>query len=289
MQGKALRLLGAVSLLLCAVVPVGAQDNELPVLRVDLKCDYCSAKPDYSLELNELHGRQKVASADLMSDGSFTMRHVPYGDYQLMVTGPGGEMAHQEFITVSQMTQAITVHVTASAQQRPPGGPISMAQLQHPPSRKAFQAVLAAQKLSRAGNYEKAAVELEKAVQLSPYYADAYINLAADHIHLSRYAEAEEECQRALEVGSPTPLLLTNLALAQFGLKQLTDAAGSARRALRLEPGYPRAHFILGLVLSSDTRTIQEGLQHLQKAGETIPSAQVEFEKVQEYLVRTGM
>src|ERR1039458_10809957 len=51
----------------------------------------------------------------------------------------------------------------------------------------------------------------------------------------------------------------TNLASAQFGLKQLDDAAGSARCALRLEPEYPQAHFMLGLILSADTRTVHEG------------------------------
>ena len=289
MRGKALRHLGAVWLLLCAVVPVGAQDNELPALQVDLRCENCGIRPEYTLGLYELHGHQKVDSADLAADGTFTMRHVPYGDYQLVVTGPMGDMVHQEFVTVGPMMHEITVHIAAQAQERPPEGPVSMAQLQHPPSRKAFQAVVAAQKFSQAGNYEKAAAELEKAVALSPYYADAYINLAAQHIHLRRYAEAERECRRALEVGSPTPLLLSNLASAQFGLKQLAEAAGTARWALRLEPGYPQAHFILGLILSRDTRTIREGLEHLQKAAETIPSAQVELERVQEYLTRTGM
>ncbi len=289
MRGKALRHLGAVWLLLCAVVPVRAQDNELPDLRVDLKCENCGVRPEYTLQLYELHGHQKVESADLAADGTFTMRHVPYGDYQLVVMDPAGDMVHQEFITVRPMMQGIAVHIAAPVQERPPEGPVSMAQLQHPPSRKAFQAVMAAQKFSQAGDHEKAAAELEKAVYLSPYYADAYINLAAQHIHLRRYAEAERECRRALEVGSPTPLLLSNLASAQFGLKQFADAVSSARWALRLEPGYPQAHFILGLVLSVDTRTIREGLEHLRKAAETIPSAQVESEKVQEYLTRTGM
>jgi tetratricopeptide (TPR) repeat protein len=288
-QREALRLLGAMSLFLCAVVPVKAQENELPVLRVDLKCENCGVIPEYTLELHETRGREKVETADLMADGTFTLRHVPYGDYQLIVTDPAGAMVHQEFLTVSEMMQTITVHLSAPVRQRPPEGPVSMTQLQHPPSRKALQAVLAAQKFSRAGNPEKAAEELQKAIQLSPYYVDAYINLAAQHIRLRRYAEAESECRRALEMTSPTPLLLTNLASAQFGLKQLDDAAGSARSALRLEPGYPQAHFILGLILAVDTRTVHEGLQHLQKAAETMPSAQVEFEKVQEALARTGM
>jgi tetratricopeptide (TPR) repeat protein len=152
--------------------------------------------------------------------------------------------------------------------------------LRHPPARKAFQAVLAAKKFSLAGDYEKAAGELQKAVRISPYYADAYTNLGVQHIHLERYPEAADEFARALEIGGPNPLVLTDLASAQYALRHFDDAVQSARWALRLEPGYPQAHFILGLTLSMDTRTVPEGLEHLRKAAETIPSAQVQLEKV---------
>jgi tetratricopeptide (TPR) repeat protein len=283
-----LRLPGAIALFLCAVASGKAESGELQTLRVELKCENCGLRPEYTLELDDIHTHQKVESAELQSDGSFTLRHVPYGDYQLSILEAGGNALHQEFITVGGIAAPLVIHVTAPEPQRPPSGPVSVAQLQHPPTRKAFQAAQAAQKFSEAGDYEKAAEELQKAIRISPYYADAYTNLAAQHLRMGRYQEAAGELARALELGGPNPLVLTDMACTQVGLKYLDDAVQSARWALRLEPDYPQAHFILGMALSTDTRTVREGLEHLRKAAQTIPGAQVQIERVQRALVQVG-
>jgi len=280
-----LRLFGAIAIL-CSRVPGWAQMSEVPTLRVELKCENCGVRPEYSLELYEVRTRQKVASADLEGDGGFTLRHVPYGDYQMSILDAGGNALYDQHVNIAGMIPAMVIHLAAPVAQRPPGGPVSLAQLQHPPTRKAFQAARAAQKFSESGNYEKAAEELQKAIRISPYYTDAYTNLAVQHIRLGRYEEAAGELARALEIGGPHPLVLTNLAATQLALKRFAESAQSARSALRLEPDYMQAHFILGMALSTDTRTVQEGLEHLRKAAETIPNAQVQIEKVQRAMVR---
>lgn len=282
MRRRTLRLLGATAFFLCAMVPGRAQNGEQPTLRVELKCDTCGVRPEYTLELYDIRTRQKAGSADLQPDGSFTLRHVSYGEYQLTILDAGGNELHHQYLTVGGVAVPLLIQMRAPLQQRPPGGPVSVAQLQHPPARKAFQAMLAAKKFSQAGNHEKAAEELQKAVRISPYYADAYTNLGVQHIHLGRYREATGEFAHALEIGGPNPLLLTDLASAQYALRHFDDAIQSARWALRLEPGYPQAHLMLGLVLCTDTRTVQEGLEHLRKAAESIPSARVQMEKVRQ-------
>ncbi len=258
-------------------------------LRVELKCEKCGPRPEYTLELFDFRGRQRVDAAELSPDGTFTLRHVPYGEYQIIVTDAGGNTVSQEFLTVAAVTPPPVIHVMASSPERPPAGPVSLTQLQHPPDRKAVQAALAAEKFSASGNFERAADELEKAVRISPYFAAAYINLAAQHIHLGRYREAESECRKAIGLAGPTALVLTDLASAQYALKEFDEAAGSARQALRLEPDYPRGHLILGLILATDTRTVHDGLAHLEKAAETIPSAQRQVERVREILAQSGM
>ena len=284
MQRRTLRLSGAIAFFLCAMVPGRAQNGEVQILRAELKCDTCGVRPDYTLELYDIRTRQKTGSAELQADGDFTLRNVPYGDYQLTIVDAAGNELHREFLTVSGLNVPLAIQMTAPQPQRPPGGPVSVAQLQHPPARKAFQAVLAAQKFSRAGNYQKAAEELQKAVQISPYYVDAYTNLAVQHLRLERYQEAAGEFAHALEIGGPNPIVLTDLASAQYALRHFQDAIQSARGALRLEPAYPQAHLILGLTLSTDARTVQEGLEHLRIAAQTIPSAQAHIEKVQQAL-----
>jgi tetratricopeptide (TPR) repeat protein len=272
----------ATLLLLCSIVPCRAQSGELGILRFELKTQAGTMR--YDVELYGLRNHQKIDATDVHPDGRFTFRHVPYGDYQLMVVDAAGNPVHQQYITVTGMMSPVTVDITATQQQqRAPGGPISVAQLQHPPTRKAFQDVQAAQKLSNAGNFEKAAEKLREAVEISPYWADAHTNLGVQYIRTSRYAEAEGELSRAVELGGPNAMVLTDLATAQLAEKKYSDAAGTARRALQVESGYPQAHYILGMALCTEPATVREGLQHLREAAKTLPRAEVQIERVQQF------
>ena len=47
-----------------------------------------------------------------------------------------------------------------------------------------------AQRFSESGQTEKAVEELEKAIRISPEYADAYNNLAVQHIRMGRFEDA---------------------------------------------------------------------------------------------------
>ena len=284
MQRKGVRLSGAIACFLCAMVPACAQTGEVQTLRVELKGIADLVTPQYTLVLYDFHNHQKLDGAELNSDGVFTLRHVPYGDYQLTVADQGGSVVYQEFLNLSGTTPSIAIQLPGSRPRQLPGGPVSVQQLRHPPNRKAFQAMVAAQKFSEAGNYEKAAGELEKAIQLSPYYADAYTNLAAQHIRMGRYREASGELARALDIGGPNPVVLTNLASMQLAVKQVAEAEKYARAALHLDAGYAQAHYILGIALSMDTRTVSEGLVHLQTAALTLPGAQAQIERVRQAL-----
>lgn len=69
---------------------------------------------------------------------------------------------------------------------------ISAARLRHPPSRKAFDEVVKAQKFARADDRPQAIDHLRKAIELSPDYIDAHTNLGAQYIRTDRYPEAEQ-------------------------------------------------------------------------------------------------
>ena len=128
---------------------------------------------------------------------------------------------------------------------------------------------------------EKAAEELEKAVRISPEFADAYTNLAVQHIRMRRFQEAAGELARAIEIAGPDPLKLSNLAYAQINLSRVQESTAAVRAALRLDAGYPPAHLILGSILAADPRTRAEAIPHLEQAAESIPAARVMLEKLQ--------
>ncbi len=166
--------------------------------------------------------------------------------------------------------------------ERPPAGGISVQELLHPPTSKAFSAFLAARKLSDKGAHDKAAEQLEKAVALSPYFSDAWINLAAQHLFLNRYELALQELTRAKEIARPTAVMMSDIAYAQFGLGQNDEAAGAAREALTLDPSYPQAHYLLGMFLATHARTRAEGIAHLEKAASAIPAAREDLERARQ-------
>jgi tetratricopeptide (TPR) repeat protein len=138
----------------------------------------------------------------------------------------------------------------------------------------------AAQKFSETGETDKAVEELEKAIRISPEYADAYNNLAVQHLRMGRTEEACAELSRAIAIAGPSSQRLTNLAFAQRLLNRIPEAIDSARAAVRLDSGSPQANLVLGTILAEDPRTRGESIPHLELAAETLPSARAALEKV---------
>jgi tetratricopeptide (TPR) repeat protein len=262
---------------LCLIRAAAAQFSEADPVRGEVH-GYGSAQR-VTVTLTEVQGERVVSLTDLRGDGSFEFRHVPYGEYRLLISTPGGRPIHEQMLSIrSAFAQPILVEVAQHDDPRPPSGAVSAAELLHPPAKKALQETAQAQRFSATGEHEKAAEELEKAVQLSPDYAAAWINLAAQHLALKRYREALDELERAGRLAPPTALLYANLAYAQFGLGQNEDAVRSARLALKIDPSYAPAHYLLGSFLALDRRTVAEGVQHLEIAARTMPGARTNLE-----------
>jgi tetratricopeptide (TPR) repeat protein len=160
-------------------------------------------------------------------------------------------------------------------------GGVSAARLQHPPAKKAFQAFVAAQRLSESGRFADAARELERAIEISPDYADAYSNLGAQYARLGRFEDGVSAITHAIRIGKPSPVDLSNLACAQYALRQFEDGLVSARAALLADPANVNAHYILGLLLVLDRRTLREAIPHLALAAESNRFARTALQQAQ--------
>ena len=121
---------------------------------------------------------------------------------------------------------------------------------------------------------------MEKALRISPEYADAYSNLAVQHMRMRRFAEAVDEVTHAIAIAGPNPLMLSNLAYAQINLGRVEESVATARAALRLDTDYPQAHLILGSILAANVRTRAEGIHHLELVADRFPSARETLERV---------
>ena len=152
-------------------------------------------------------------------------------------------------------------------------GTVSLGQFSQPIQKKALSSFRSAQKLFDGGDCEGGVRELERTITASPGYADAYSSLAAVHIKLVFCEQALNEIAQAMNIAGPSARDLSNMALADYNLGRYADSAEAARSALRLDPNYDPAHFVLAVTLAIDKRTMAESVPHLERAARTIMSA----------------
>lgn len=265
------------SLLLFLSLSAGllAQDEQLNVWHIEIRGGELAAQgAEYGAALDNMQ-HQRVADAALRPDNSFEFRYINTGDYWLTISDRQGSAIYQGVVTARAGSWQETLDLPPAQQpERPPAGPVSVAELLHPPSRKAFAALAAAQRLSESGQFAAAAEQLEKATRLSPDWADAHTNLGAQYVRLGRYEDAIAEARRAIALSKPNGADLGNIAFAEYRLNHRAEAIQCAREGMAIEPGSPKLHYILGALLAMDRATLAESIPHLELAARTLPSAQ---------------
>jgi len=262
------------SLSLLAFLAMQLPAAELSIVRGQIQ----SVKPQpfhsFFVSMEDVISHTRISRVDVRFDGGFEFRSVPIGEYTLIVTDLHGDIVHQQFISIHEHMDELVVMLPDSGRGRSLPGKVSVTQLMHPPDKKAVQAFRVALRYSESGDYDQAIASLERAVSITPDFAEAHTNLAVQYIRRNRLEQAAAEARRAMEIGGPDPINLCNLGFVQFQLRHYGDAKASALAALRLDSGYLQAHLVLGSVLALDRTTWTEAIAHLEKAATKFASAQ---------------
>jgi hypothetical protein len=277
------RVFLALSAVLCAAGPARPfmnNEQEATVVKGEIETSQPIVN-GYTIQLYDVSRHSTLSTAEIRSDGEFEFHQMPYGSYLVTVTNARGESVYQGSVDVGARQAPFIIRLPNEEKPRPVSGTISVKQLQHPPTRKAYEALLAAQRFAEAGDNEKAVDTIERAIAISPDYADAWVNLGARHIGMGRYREAIVETRHAIELAGPSSMTLDNIAFAQSMLGSQAEARQSAEEALRLKPDDAHAHYILGLVLYLSHGPNQEAVRHLQLAAPTILGARETLAKIQ--------
>jgi len=182
------------------------------------------------------------------------------------------KVAGDEFFNTGGRIRKTTIRLPEPKVARPVSGQVSLTQLQHPPTKAAIRALLAASRLSESAQYEKAAEKLQEAIRESPEFAAAHSNLAAQKLRMRLYGEGLEECDRALRIAGPNQIDLTNRGFALVGLGRDREAEQTLRAAIRMNAANPRPHVVLGQLLAARPETQAEALMHLDRAADEIPA-----------------
>ena len=276
------RLLAAF-VLLTGVCELARPQTALPDFRGELTGEPGKFIYGYTLSLLDLSTRLETVRTDVDLGGNFTLHGVTPGEYTLRVCDRQDELVHEEFLTLKDRSVHLRIDIRMRQTPKPVSGSVSVKQLQHPPSAKAVQAFTTAMRFSESGKYARATEELEKAVRLSPEFAQAYTNLAAQHIRGGQFEQAVAESKRAMELAAANPKDLCNMAVALWSLNRIPEALAAAERALALDPGFINAHFVAGSLLAIEPRTRAAGIQHLERAAPVMPVAATNLARVRAF------
>lgn len=100
--------------------------------------------------------------------------------------------------------------------------------------------------LLRLRQPEKALAEFETAARLKKRYADAHYNMGEAYLQLGRPADAIAALERSLEMNPNNPKAHNNLGIALLDTGRIDESIAAERRALELNPEMPEAYYNLG-------------------------------------------
>jgi Flp pilus assembly protein TadD len=174
------------------------------------------------------------------------------------------------------VTQSLIVHlsqgptgVAAAADRRSAGAQASALD----ESSKDNALLARAKKAFEEGDYAQAAELFDEFVSLVPDNADALNALGVALYNLGRYQEAEQRYREAIDVNPEYANAMVNLAALQQADPK--EAGQLLRRVLNINPKYPGARSMLGIMLlsSGDDHGARAALRKAQKASPNDPIA----------------
>ena len=119
--------------------------------------------------------------------------------------------------------------------------------------------------LEKQGQVDAAVKSYRQALELSPGYSSALLNLGRLLAETGQFVEAVAHYQEALRIRPDYADAHNNLGAALAGLGRIDEAMSHYQEALRIRPDYAGAHLNLGVALAGRGQ-LDEAVAHLQKA-----------------------
>lgn len=111
----------------------------------------------------------------------------------------------------------------------------------------------------RNESYGLAAQSYQKAVEVTPKDAEAWLGLAASYDHLRRFDLADQAYEKVLQLGSQNAAILNNAGYSQLLRGNLKSARKFLLRAYELEPNNPYIQNNLQLLGESEKSVKRSG------------------------------
>ena len=139
------------------------------------------------------------------------------------------------------------------------------------------------------GELQKAAVEYEEAVQLSPYEESYYFEAAHVRLLLKQFDAAERVLERGCKVFDKSAQLELALGVAYYGERRFGDAAGAFLRTIDLAPDVRQPYVFLSKMMDQSADRVPEILPRFEKwAASNSDDAQAQFVYAKGILASNG-
>ena len=107
--------------------------------------------------------------------------------------------------------------------------------------------------LNEIGKHKEAELELRKAIELNPNYANAYYNLGVLYIEQGNFRNAEIELKKAIKLKSNFAVAYYNLGFICKDLGRLKEAESFNQKAIEYDPQITDAYLSISTMQSSNT------------------------------------
>lgn len=179
----------------------------------------------------------------------YSFHNIPQGLYELVAEIEGVEVARLRVDLrsplVGDVKQDVTLAWTASGPKSAKADTVSAAD-KYERSSANTALFTKADRAIDTKNYDEAANLLKKIVTNDQKDFPVWTQLGNVHLLQSKYAEAETDYLRAIDLHSDYFLALLNLGRAEIGLQRYDVAAEVLQRALKLRPKSADANYLLG-------------------------------------------
>lgn len=194
-------------------------------------------------------GRNVIERNSVSGNSRYTFNNIPEGVYELVAEVDNVEVARVRVDLrsplVSDIRQDLALAWTSTGPKPAKASSISAADQYQRSSANAGLLKKADGALD-AKDYDHAITFLKKILENDPKDFQVWTQLGNIHLLQSKYAEAENDYFRAIDLHSDFFLALLNLGRAEVGLQRYDVAVDVLNRAVKVRPTSADANYLLG-------------------------------------------
>jgi TolA-binding protein len=252
--------------------------SRVSVLRGEVRGSFPA---DAQVEMSPCSGGGQPEMSMVSSTGSFEVRNLSAGCYRVTVVAQSsGKRLHESLMDIGPGTGSLELRTRETpAPARPLTGVVNAKVVRVPAPKKARTAFREAVRASVEGDRERAIVKLKEAIRMHPAFFEAHANLGTQYARLGRQEEALTEFEEARRLDDSSALIWTNCAASYLEVKRVADAEAALREAVRRDPAYPQAHYLLGHVAALK-RDYAEARRQMAMVADQLPAAKRALERI---------